>query len=79
VAGAVIGARRTGAGLALISGEALTLSRVAVTDATVGALRILVVVSESIGLVNPSELERADTLRAISTQVTHANAPVIEA
>jgi hypothetical protein len=76
---AIIRARGTGTSLALISREALALARLAVADATVRTLRILVVVTELIGSIHPSELKGADALRAIATQVTHANSPVVEA
>jgi len=68
--GAVIRACSTGTTLSFISREALTLTSFTVTDATVGTLSILVVISELVGSIHPGELERADALRAITTVVS---------
>jgi hypothetical protein len=74
---AVVGTSSTGTSLTFISREALTFTRITITDATVGALSVLVVVSKFIRCINPSELERADTLRAITRVKTHTHTPVI--
>jgi hypothetical protein len=62
---------------ALVAREALTLAGIAITDSTVGAFGISVVVTEFVGGIHPSELEWADALGAITTIEAHTHAPVI--
>jgi len=67
VAGAALRAGRTTAALALVAIEALALTRLAVADALVAALSVVVGLVGAIGGISPGEGEGAGTLGAVGT------------
>jgi len=79
VTGAVVGAGSALAALALIAIEALALTSVTAANTSARALKVLVEVAVDIGSINPGNLVRADSLRAIGTVVRQTNTPVIVA
>jgi hypothetical protein len=79
VTAAVVRAYSSLACLSLISGEALTLSRVSITDTLSSTLSILMSPSDVIGRIDPGDLERACALRAVAVIECHTHAPVVEA
>jgi len=76
---AVIGAGSSGAGTTLVAREALALTRVTVANTTVGALGILVARAKLVGGINPSDVERADTIRTIARKMRQTQTPVVVA
>jgi hypothetical protein len=79
VAGAIIGAGSSLASLAFVSLEALAFTGTTVADTLVGALGVLVEFTIPVRGVHPSELEGADTVRAITSVKIIAHTPVIVA
>jgi hypothetical protein len=80
VAGAVIGARRSGASLAFVTVKALAKASSAVADTLTRALSVVVEGTQVVGGVYPSNLEGAHTVGAISTLAkggTKTNSPVV--
>jgi len=74
---ALVGAGGSVACLALIALEALAHSVTAVADSSARALGITMELSSLVGRVNPSKLERTNTIRAITRLHGEAYAPVI--
>jgi len=79
VARAVIGAGAASASLAFVAIEAVAFAAVAVANAPSGALCVLVELSLPVGGVHPSDVERANALRAIAGIVRQADAVVVVA
>jgi hypothetical protein len=79
VTGAIVGANSSSASLALIAREALTLTTLTVANTTSRALSILVMTTNFVRSIDPSDIEGADALGAISTVVREAEAPVVVA
>eukprot|EP01034_Spumella_vulgaris_P036612 gene36612-45158_t len=77
VTGAVIWAGGSVASFAFISIEASAFSDISVADSTASTLSIFVESSLLIRSINPSQLERADTVGTISTIVGESNSPII--
>lgn len=77
VARAIVGASSSLASTTLIAGEALALTTVTVADTSVGALSVLVVGANLVGSINPSDIIRADSLRAVTRQVRQTQAPIV--
>jgi hypothetical protein len=77
VAGTVIGAHGALASLALVAVEALALGSLAVANASTGALSISVTKTILKRSINPSKLKGANTIRAITSVMSHTHAPVI--
>jgi len=77
MARAVVGACAPGTSLALISRETFAVSRLAVANAAVRALGILVKRPTFVGRVDPRKLERAHPLRAVTGKMAQAKAPVV--
>lgn len=74
---ALVGAGGAVASLALVALEALTQARAAVANTAAGALSVAVKLSSLVGRVNPSQLKRADAVRAISRLHGNAHTPVV--
>jgi hypothetical protein len=79
VARAIVGASSALASLALVAGKALAATSLSVAQTTAGTLSVLVALTILIRGVNPSNLERAHTVRAITAIVGQTKAPVIKA
>mmetsp|Transcript_19579 Transcript_19579/g.32952 ORF Transcript_19579/g.32952 Transcript_19579/m.32952 type:complete len:377 (-) Transcript_19579:22-1152(-) len=85
VAGAVIGASSALATLSFVTLKALALARLTVAKTLAGALSVSVasVVGglghASLGVVNPRELEGADSVGAITSVEGHAQTPIVVA
>jgi uncharacterized membrane protein len=79
MARAVIGAGGALAALALVAGEAFAATSLSVAQASAGALSVLVALTVLIRLVNPSDLERANAVGAVTRVVGKTQAPVVEA
>lgn len=77
MSGALVGAGGAVASLALVALEALTHARAAVANAAAGTLSVAVKLSGLIGGVDPSQLERANAVRAISRLHGNAHTPVV--
>jgi hypothetical protein len=74
---AVVGAGGALASFALISIEALALTGATVAHTTSSTLSILVATSVLIGSIDPSELERTDAVRAVTSIVSQTHSPII--
>jgi len=76
--GAVIRANLTAAAFSGVAGDALAFTGSAITNTLVGAFGELMLVTGTVGLVYPSDLERADAIRAVSSD-TASHAPIVVA
>lgn len=79
VTAAVIGTLGALTSLALVAVEALAVAAFSIADASVGALSVLVVQSQLGWLVDPSEVEGTDPLRAVARLTTKSYSVVVVA
>jgi hypothetical protein len=77
MAGAVIGAGGSLASLAFVTVEALTHTRATIANTLSRALSVVVHLTLGVGSVNPSDVEGANAIRAITAVHGETNSPVI--
>jgi len=79
MARAAVGARRPLASFALVSRETLAVTALTVANASASALSIVVAIAVRVGVINPTQLKRADAVTAVTTVVTETHAPIVVA